>query len=49
MQLMDGKLVADQIKAEIAKEIQKDFLNKGKNPPHLAAVLVGVCAAPTKT
>jgi methylenetetrahydrofolate dehydrogenase (NADP+)/methenyltetrahydrofolate cyclohydrolase len=41
MQLLDGKLLADQIKAEIAKEIKKDFLNKGKNPPHLAAVLVG--------
>ena len=41
MQLLDGKLVADQLKAEIAKEIQKDFLNKGKNVPHLAAVLVG--------
>jgi methylenetetrahydrofolate dehydrogenase (NADP+)/methenyltetrahydrofolate cyclohydrolase len=41
MHLLDGKLVADQIKTEIAKEIQKDFLNKGKKPPHLAAILVG--------
>lgn len=41
MHLLDGKLVADQIKAEIAKEIRKDFLNKGRKPPHLAAILVG--------
>jgi len=41
MQLLDGKLIADQIKTEIAKEVMDNFLNKGKNPPHLAAVLVG--------
>ena len=41
MQLLDGKLIADQIKTEIAREVQDGFLNKGKNPPHLAAVLVG--------
>jgi methylenetetrahydrofolate dehydrogenase (NADP+) / methenyltetrahydrofolate cyclohydrolase len=41
MKLLDGKLISDQIKAEIAKEVLEDFLNKGKNPPHLAAILVG--------
>jgi len=41
MRLLDGKLVSDQIKKEIAKDVLENFLNKGKNPPHLAAVLVG--------
>ena len=41
MQLLDGKLISEKIKAEIAQEVLKDFLNKGKTPPHLAAVLVG--------
>jgi methylenetetrahydrofolate dehydrogenase (NADP+) / methenyltetrahydrofolate cyclohydrolase len=41
MQLLDGKLIADQIKAEIAKEVKATMLDKGKNAPHLAAVLVG--------
>ena len=41
MQLLDGKFIADQIKAEIAKDVLDNFLNKGINPPHLAAVLVG--------
>ena len=39
MILLDGKIISDQIKAEIAKEIKKDFLDTGKPVPHLAAVL----------
>jgi methylenetetrahydrofolate dehydrogenase (NADP+)/methenyltetrahydrofolate cyclohydrolase len=41
MKLLDGKLIADQIKAEIALEVKEQFLDKGLDPPHLAAVLVG--------
>ena len=41
MQLLDGKLISDQIKTEIAKEVKETMLDKGKNAPHLAAVLVG--------
>jgi len=41
MKLLDGKLIADQIKTEIAKEVKETYLDKGLNPPHLAAVLVG--------
>jgi methylenetetrahydrofolate dehydrogenase (NADP+) / methenyltetrahydrofolate cyclohydrolase len=41
MRLLDGKLISDQIKTEIAMEVMENFLNKGKNPPHLAAILVG--------
>ena len=41
MKLLDGKLIAGQIKAEIAAVIKTDFLDKGIAPPHLAAVLVG--------
>jgi methylenetetrahydrofolate dehydrogenase (NADP+)/methenyltetrahydrofolate cyclohydrolase len=41
MRLLDGKLIADQIKTEIAKEVKESMLDKGKNAPHLAAVLVG--------
>ena len=41
MQLLDGKLISDQIKSEIAKEVLNDFINKGRTTPHLAAVLVG--------
>lgn len=40
MQLIEGKLVAEQIKTEIAKEV-KELLGQGKRAPHLAAVLVG--------
>jgi methylenetetrahydrofolate dehydrogenase (NADP+)/methenyltetrahydrofolate cyclohydrolase len=40
MQLIDGKKIADEIKAEIKAEV--DMLTaRGNNPPHLAAVLVG--------
>jgi len=41
MKLLDGKLVADQIKSEIAKEVKENFLDKGIDAPHIAAVLVG--------
>jgi methylenetetrahydrofolate dehydrogenase (NADP+)/methenyltetrahydrofolate cyclohydrolase len=41
MKLLDGKLIADQIKSEIATEVQELYLEKGIKPPHLAAVLVG--------
>ena len=41
MKLLDGKLIADQIKAEIASEVKAIFLDKGLDAPHIAAVLVG--------
>ncbi len=41
MELLDGKLIASQIKAEIAKEVKSTMLDKGINTPHLAAILVG--------
>jgi methylenetetrahydrofolate dehydrogenase (NADP+)/methenyltetrahydrofolate cyclohydrolase len=41
MKLLDGKLIADQIKTEIAKEVKEQFLDKGLELPHIAAVLVG--------
>ncbi|MCX6307010.1 MAG: bifunctional 5,10-methylene-tetrahydrofolate dehydrogenase/5,10-methylene-tetrahydrofolate cyclohydrolase [Bacteroidetes bacterium] len=41
MKLLDGKLIADQIKTEIATEVKEQFLDKGIEPPHIAAVLVG--------
>lgn len=41
MKLLDGKLIADQIKAEIASEVKEFFLDKGFDAPHIAAVLVG--------
>jgi methylenetetrahydrofolate dehydrogenase (NADP+)/methenyltetrahydrofolate cyclohydrolase len=41
MTLLDGKALADQIKSEIAGEVKVKYLDKGLNPPHLAAVLVG--------
>ncbi|MDE5912178.1 MAG: bifunctional 5,10-methylene-tetrahydrofolate dehydrogenase/5,10-methylene-tetrahydrofolate cyclohydrolase, partial [Muribaculaceae bacterium] len=40
MELIDGKKVADQIKAEIAAEVAQRVAD-GKKRPHLAAVLVG--------
>ncbi len=40
MQLIDGKKIASEIKAEIALEV-KEMLAKGHKAPHLAAVLVG--------
>jgi len=40
MQLIDGKVISEQIKAEIAKEVQ-EIIRKGGKVPHLAAILVG--------
>ena len=41
MNLLDGKLVSDRIKAEIAAEVKTKMLDAGKETPHLAAILVG--------
>ena len=41
MKLLDGKLIADKIKAEIAAQVKTEMLDKGINTPHLAAILVG--------
>lgn len=40
MKLIDGKKIADDIKKEIAIEVEK-MVAEGKKRPHLAAVLVG--------
>jgi methylenetetrahydrofolate dehydrogenase (NADP+)/methenyltetrahydrofolate cyclohydrolase len=40
MQLLDGKKTAEDIKNEIAAEVQK-MKNNGEKVPHLAAVIVG--------
>lgn len=40
MQLLDGKKTAEDIKSEIAAEVQK-IKNNGEKVPHLAAVIVG--------
>ena len=40
MELIDGKKVSAQIKAEIAKEVEQ-LVAEGKRRPHLAAILVG--------
>lgn len=40
MQIIDGKKVADEIKLELAKEVET-LLAQGKRAPHLAAILVG--------
>lgn len=40
MQLIDGKKIADDIKQEIASEVEKMVANSEKRP-HLAAILVG--------
>lgn len=40
MQLLDGKKTAEDIKSEIAAEVQK-IKNNGGKVPHLAAVIVG--------
>ncbi|MCX6248964.1 MAG: bifunctional 5,10-methylenetetrahydrofolate dehydrogenase/5,10-methenyltetrahydrofolate cyclohydrolase [Bacteroidetes bacterium] len=41
MNLLDGKLVAEKIKAEIATEVKTKMLDAGREAPHLAAILVG--------
>ena len=40
MQILDGKALSQQIKNELAEEVQK-MIGEGEDPPHLAAVLVG--------
>lgn len=40
MQIIDGKIISEQIKLEIAKEVEIIKKNNGKIP-HLAAILVG--------
>ena len=40
MKLIDGKLISEQIKEEIKKEVAA-MIDRGERPPHLAAVLVG--------
>lgn len=40
MTLLDGRKVSEEIKQEIAAEVQK-MKERGERPPHLAAVLVG--------
>ena len=40
MQLIDGKIIAEQIKAEIKKEVE-EIKKAGGKIPHLAAILVG--------
>lgn len=40
MKILDGKATADQIKLEIAAEVEK-MTAEGKKRPHLAAILVG--------
>ena len=40
MKIIDGKLIAEQIKTEIAEEVKK-MIDAEINPPHLAAILVG--------
>lgn len=41
MKLLDGKLIAGQVKDGIATAVKERFLDKGLRQPHLAAVLVG--------
>lgn len=40
MELIDGKKIADDIKKEIAAQVE-DMVAQGKKRPHLAAILVG--------
>ena len=40
MQLIDGKKIAEEIKLEIAEEVQQMVAN-GQRPPHLAVIIVG--------
>ncbi|KQS28103.1 bifunctional 5,10-methylenetetrahydrofolate dehydrogenase/5,10-methenyltetrahydrofolate cyclohydrolase [Dyadobacter sp. Leaf189] len=44
MQLLDGKAISSQIKAEIKEEVEKWVAGGGKKP-HLAAILVGTDGA----
>ena len=38
--IIDGKLIAAEIKKELSEEVIK-LLDAGKRPPHLVAVIVG--------
>jgi len=40
MELLDGKMIADKVKQEIAQEVEQIIANGGKIP-HLVAILVG--------
>ena len=40
MKLIDGKVIAEQVKAEIAEEV-KEMIAAGKKRPHLAVIIVG--------
>jgi methylenetetrahydrofolate dehydrogenase (NADP+)/methenyltetrahydrofolate cyclohydrolase len=40
MQLIDGKKISEEIKAEIAEEVKR-ITEAGGKIPHLAAILVG--------
>lgn len=40
MEILDGRKTSNEIKEEIAKEVN-EIVSSGKRPPHLAAVLVG--------
>ena len=40
MELLDGKLIAEQVKGEIAQEVE-NIKKRGGKVPHLAAILVG--------
>jgi methylenetetrahydrofolate dehydrogenase (NADP+) / methenyltetrahydrofolate cyclohydrolase len=39
-QLIDGKIISEQVKAEIAEEV-KSMMTAGKKRPHLAVIIVG--------
>lgn len=41
MEILSGKELSAQIRAEIKEELKKEFLDKGKRAPMLAVVLVG--------
>ncbi len=40
LRILDGKQIADEIKAEVAREV-KELIHQGTRPPQLTAVLVG--------
>ncbi len=41
MEIIDGKMVSKQIKQSLAKQVKEEYLDKGKNAPTLACILVG--------
>ena len=40
MKLLDGKLISEEIKNQLKKEIA-EMVDRGERAPHIAAVLVG--------